>query len=174
MNQSVRLHTQQTGNEPFEYRCDLANHLRTPDNITATGQCRLCKSTTHKKSRWIKHEVTVQQQPKTALEQAVDLHFEVFKQRQRDKEVVEQQELDRKRQRAAQQASADAAFSLMDADATEIKIVTNRLAGRKCPASVYVAEIRKLRAKGHSTNVSKNHVVCGCLRMQMRLSQNRK
>lgn len=143
VNQSVRLN-QQVGPETFEWRCE-AGHVRTSANITATGQCRLCKSTTHKKSRWIKHEVTVQQQPKTALERAVDLHFEVFKQRQRDKEVAEQQELDRRRQRALQQASADAAFSLMDADKTEIEIVTKRLAGRNCRAADYVKEIRALR-----------------------------
>ena len=142
VNQSVRLRPQQA--ELYEYRCE-AGHVRTSANITATGQCRLCKSTTHKKSRWIKHEVTVQQQPKTALEQAVDLHFEVYKQREREKEIAEQQREQQRDARENQEWAAQKAYELMDATDSEQTIVNRRLAKTSCRAADYVKEIRALR-----------------------------
>jgi hypothetical protein len=149
VNQSVRL-TQQVAPETFEWRCEK-NHLRTPDNTTHNGFCKTCAMVTlrPRPSRWIKHTIVAKQEPKTALEQAVDLHFAHYEAEQKRRADTEQQREQQRRDRESQERQTrdaqSAAFSLMDADKTEIEIVTKRLAGRNCPASVYVAEIRKLR-----------------------------
>jgi hypothetical protein len=144
-NLSVRLRTPQA-EELYEYRCE-AGHVRTPDNTTTSGHCRQCATTRYKRSRWIRHEVVAK--PKDV--EVENLWFLAYEQRQREKELAEQQREQQRRDRDAQelqrQTALDAACDLMDATESEKAIVNRRARGIAGPASEFVKELKKLRAE---------------------------
>ncbi len=144
VNQSVRLRTPQA-EELYEYRCE-AGHVRTSANITVTGFCRQCAATTHKRSRWVRHEVA---KPQEQLESVADFYLAHYEAEQKRRDDAEQVKLDRQRQRESQERKTrdaqSAAFDLMDASKEEQSVVIKRLAGRNCSACEYVAELRRLR-----------------------------
>ena len=148
-NQSVRLRPQAAETDLYEYRCEKG-HLRTPANTTVMGHCRTC-TVLHpnaKRSRWTKHKLEVKP-VQNETEQLADFYFSHHQADQKRRAGAEQVKLDRQRQRESQERKTrdaqSAAFDLMDASMEEQSVVTKRLGGRNCLASLYVAEIRRLR-----------------------------
>jgi hypothetical protein len=145
-NQSVRLRTPQVVPETFEWRCEK-NHLRSPENTTHNGFCKTCAMATlrSRPSRWVKHTIVAKQEP-TEVENPWLTDYNARQQAARAKEQQREQQ---RRDRESQEQAAQKAYELMDATLEEIKIVNSRIAARKVlsPPSLYVAEIRKLRAE---------------------------
>jgi hypothetical protein len=109
--------------------------------------------TKFKKSRWVKQDATVvKPQEQTENEKWAEQCYQNEMAFRNGVAEAERAKMDGQRQREAdehqKQMAADAAFQLFDATPDEIKTVSRRIAARgTVPASVYVNELRKLRAE---------------------------
>jgi hypothetical protein len=104
----------------------------------------------NKRSRWVKHEVTVKPQQQTETEQWAEQCYQnemAFRngvaETERIKADGQRQKEARERQR---QTALDAACDLMDATSDEKATVSHTIRGF-VPASVFLNELRKLRAE---------------------------